>query len=81
MGQVQSFGQSCFFKIKIKYGRVINFSFFTMNHFVHAGIGRVGEHLPKCTVTYSQGRRVKIFDFFVNLINEWSLTTEPQEAF
>ena len=57
------------FKIKIKDRGVINFSFFTMNHFVYACIEREGGYVPKCMVVYSQGRSKKN-DFFVYTINE-----------
>ena len=38
------FNQSHFLKIKIKDSGILNFSFFKMNHFVHACIGREGMH-------------------------------------
>ena len=57
------FDQSRFFKIKINdITGAIDYSFFTMNHFVHQCIRGQGGYALKCTVAYSQRGRVKNFD-------------------
>ena len=66
MAQVQSFNQSHFFKIKKKIEvSVLNFSFFTVNHCMYVCIGMEKGYEPKCTVAFSQERRVKSLIFFL----------------
>ena len=62
------FNPSHSFKVKkIKDSGVLYFSFFIMNHFMYACMGREGgtegEYVPKCTYSYSQGGRSKISTF------------------
>ena len=60
---VKWFNQSVFFMMKIKDGGVLNFSFFTINHFVYACMAMERGYVPKSTVAYSQGGMVKCFSF------------------
>ena len=48
--------------MKLKDSDVLNFSFFTINHFVYACMGREGGASREA---YFQGGSVKNFDFFV----------------
>ena len=66
------FNQSLFFKMKIKDGGVLNFSFFAINHFVYACMAMEGGYVPKSTVAYSQWGMVKCFRFFAFVNNGWS---------
>ena len=62
------FNQFHFFKIKIKDGDVLNFSFFQKESFcvcMHGEGETEGGYVPNCTATYSQGGTSKISTFCV----------------
>ena len=51
----------------------LNSQFVTMDFFVYAYIKQERGYAPTCTDVYSQGRRVKIFNFLGYAINKWVL--------
>lgn len=51
----------------------LNSQFVTMDFFVYAYIKQERGYAPTCTDVYSQGRRVKIFNFLGYAINKWAL--------
>ena len=52
---------------------LLNSQFVTMDFFVYAYIKQERGYAPTCTDVYSQGRRVKIFNFLGYGINKWAL--------